>query len=260
MRKHICITGVLLSALILSSAVQSCRSCRKIITEAKEVQRDIRKTVEENKQFMHLSFQGIPMAGNYKPFADSVKSLGFEEYARGKNTILYTGGTYQNQPVDITIAFTPRSRLIYRAAIFLPDRTTWAEVESEYNHLKDSLSALYGPPDAVEYFEPPFKKGDGYEMKAIEKEMFKYQSDFSVYYGAARIGCIILNIDTGIEDSTARAYLLYVDLHNDEIYDKETGNLDTEPDTTDSDTTKTIDSKSTSKDTTGSTAATNKTQ
>ena len=177
---------------------------------------------------MHLPFLGIPIAGNYNSYADTLKSLGFEETLREGNFI-FLKGPYQDKTVEIIVFGTPRNRLVYRVSLNFPDRTTWADVEAEYNRLKDSLTAIYGPPDSSELFEPPFKKGDGYEMKAMEKEMCKYQSDFFVYYGAAPLGCIILSFEPGDQANTAQVYLLYIDSHNDEIYDIETGQKD--PDT-----------------------------
>ena len=227
MKRLTCITALLLSALLLCSALQSCQSCRSV-NKLFTYSQDIKKVSEKNKQLMHLPFLGIPIAGNYISYADTLKSLGFEEFLREGNFI-FLNGTYQDKPVKITVGGTPRSRLVRRVSLSFPDRTTWAEVESEYLRVKDSLTTLYGPPDSVELFEPPFKKGDGHEMKAIEKEMCKYQSDYYIYYGAAPLGLIILSIDPGDEDSTAQVYLLYIDSHNDEIYDIETGQKD--PDT-----------------------------
>lgn len=227
MKRLACITAVLFPALLLCSALQSCQSCRsvkKLLTYSQ----DIKNITEKNKQLMHLPFLGIPIAGNFISYADTLKTLGFEEFQRDGNFI-FLSGTYQDKPVKITVGGTPRSRLVRRVSLSFPDRTSWAEVESEYFRVKDSLTTLYGPPDTVELFEPPFKKGDGYEIKAIEKEMCKYQSDYFIYYGAAPLGCIILSIDPGDEANTAQVYLLYIDSHNDEIYDIETGQKD--PDT-----------------------------
>lgn len=226
MKRLACITAVLLSALLLCSALQSCQSCRsvkKLLTYSQ----DIKNIAKKNKQLMHLPFLGIPIAGNVSSYADTLWALGFEEYHRDVDfrnvDHVYLSGNYQNQEVYVEVIGTPRSRLVRRVALSFPDRTSWAEVESEYFRVKDSLTTLYGPPDSEELFEPPFKKGDGYEMKAIEKEMCTYQSDYFIYYGAATLGCIILSIDPGDEDNTAQVYLLYIDSHNDEIYDIETG-------------------------------------
>ncbi len=225
MKRLACITAAILSALLLCSAIQSCRSCRTI-KKLFTYSQDIKNISEKNKQLMHLPFMGIPMAGNCISYADTLKTLGFEETQRDGD-LIFLNGTYQGKPVEIVVVCTPIRRLVSRVTLTFPDRTTWADVESEYLRVKDSLTTLYGPPDSVELFDPPFKKGDGYEMKAIEKEMFKYQSDYYVYYGAAQLGCIILSICSGDQANTAQVYLLYIDFHNDEIYEKESDIYDT---------------------------------
>ena len=217
MKKPFVIAIIAISALLLCPATQSCRSFRKLISNAQK----LKKVTDDNKKFLHLKFLDIPIAGSCNRFVDTLKALGFQNEELFSD-YYWLDGHYSGLPVEACVYFTPITKLASRVAVYYPDRPSWADIESEYFRIKDSLTALYGEPESKETFEPPFKKGDGYEMKAVEKNMCEYWSIFSVFHGGALIGTIYLDLGKGDDPNTCEIMLLFTDAHNYQMEQKET--------------------------------------
>ncbi|MBP5517801.1 MAG: hypothetical protein J6X91_03990 [Bacteroidales bacterium] len=218
MKKPFIIATVAVAALLLCTAAQSCRTVRKI----RERKEQIQKIAEENKEYMHLEFMGLPMAGSSTAFARSLKARGFEEISDIQKMTEMTG-TVDGLPVEICLMRTPKTGLISRVALFRPNRGTWSELEAEYLHLKDSLLALYPYPAIEEVFDSPFKKGDGKEIQALQQQMCTYESDFYVNDDDVTIGIISVSIVGTEEDNSSRVMLLYLDIFNYDIECQEKG-------------------------------------
>ena len=217
MKKPFVIATVAVAALLLCMAAQSCRQVSKIISGVQK----LKKVADDNTKYLHLEFLDIPIAGGCNKFVDTLKTLGFHD-AESYSDAYWLYGNYSGLPVEACVYFTPITKLASRVAVYYPDRPSWADIESEYFRLKDSLTVLYGEPESKETFEPPFKKGDGYEMKAVEKNMCEYWSIFSVFHGGALIGTIYLDIGKGDDPNTCEIMLLFTDTRNFQMEQKET--------------------------------------
>lgn len=217
MKKPFIIATVAVAALLLCTAAQSCRQVSKIISGVQK----LKKVADDNTKYLHLEFLDIPIAGGCNKFVDTLKALGFHD-AESYSDAYWLYGNYSGLPVEACVYFTPITNLVSRVAVYYPDRSSWADIESEYFRLKDSLTVLYGEPESKEVFEPPFKKGDGYEHKAVEKKMCEYWSVFSVYHGSALVGTIYLDLGEGDDPDTFEIMLLFTDAHNYQMEQKET--------------------------------------
>ena len=59
--------------------------------------------------------------------------------------------------------------------MYLPKKSDWSILKSEYFEYLTTLTNKHGPPnDSYNYFESPYKEGEGDEMQGVEMEKCNY--------------------------------------------------------------------------------------
>lgn len=90
-------------------------------------------------------------------------------------------GTAGGKEVELSIHYTPISKLVWAFVIHLPEKTSWYSLKDDYQDFVSLFTEKYGEPDVkFDFFLSPYEEGDGYEMTAVEVEKCKY----SAYWGA----------------------------------------------------------------------------
>ena len=164
-----------------------------------------------NKPQGHFQFRGVPIDGHVKKFVAKMKKLGYTEKA------LYDGvfimkGTFTGRDAELYIAYTPKSKTVYNVGVYLDKSSSWDYLKELYNTYKEEFTKKYGAEGYPhEYFEPPYKEGDGKELEALTEGKCVYASFFPFNEGEA-----ILNLSR-----QGQLVIVYADNQNKELYDAE---------------------------------------
>ena len=131
----------------------------------------------------HLTFKDIPITGTRATMNSKLVNLG---YTLGSNDVLT--GSFGGYSVEI-LPVTTQSNVVWKVIVAFPDKTSWHDLTSIYNDLKEALNIKYGQAKYYEFFREPYYLGDGYEMQALK-------NDKAVYVGFYELplGTIVLKI------------------------------------------------------------------
>lgn len=122
----------------------------------------------------HLKFKQIEIKGKAQEFFTALKEKGFE-YTGSHQKQMY--GTFAGQEVTVSIDRTVTSETVYQVQARMKPRGNWNEVETDYTLFKTNLIRKYGEAAICkERFHEPYRKGDGFEIKAALSSKLEYIS------------------------------------------------------------------------------------
>ena len=136
----------------------------------------------------HFKFQGVPIDGNIHTFIGKMKRLGYEEISRediNGNEYVYMLGKYADRDATLYIWHTPKTKTVYLVEVYLEHVERWSYLKEAYFAYKKHLQSKYGKGESYEYFEAPYKEGDGKELKALQEQKCIYTTFFNFNNGAA---------------------------------------------------------------------------
>jgi hypothetical protein len=120
------------------------------------------------------SFDGVAIDGDLSVAISKYKEKGYELISKEKE-IAILKGTAAGKKINLFILTTPKSKIIYRAVIFLPEHEDWQSLKDDYIKYKEILINKYGKPSSIyENFKEPFKEGEGNEMIAVTTKKCQY--------------------------------------------------------------------------------------
>ena len=125
----------------------------------------------------HVKFMGIEVAGNYETFKDSLERKGFL-YISSFETMHRYYGKFANEIVRLEVLATPKTNTVFKVLVYFPEKDTWNELKKDYFAKKELYKAKYPMDRDYEFFSSPYEDGDGYEMRAVEKNKCRYISFF----------------------------------------------------------------------------------
>jgi hypothetical protein len=124
-------------------------------------------------------FLGIKVDGKLNEVVTKFKQKGFTITAPDSNNPILEGKA-GNLNVEIVIFSSPISKTVYKLNVYLPKQTSWSNIKSEYQDYLNTLTDKYGAPTSTyDFFESPYKEGDGDEMLGIEMEKCHYSAFWS---------------------------------------------------------------------------------
>lgn len=110
------------------------------------------------------------------------------------------------------ILASPKTKTVWKIAVFFPKETAWYSIKSAYNKYKDQYTTKYGNPSkSYNFFSNPYYEGDGYETSAIRNGKCHYASFWDIANGN-----IVVSISTYMQ-----VEIEYEDKINSDINDKE---------------------------------------
>ena len=120
------------------------------------------------------SFDGVAVDGDLSIAISKYKEKGYILISKEKDNAILTG-TAAGKKINLFILATPKSKIVYRAVIFLPVREDWQSLKDDYEKYKEILINKYGKPTSIyENFKEPFKEGEGNEMIAVTSKKCQY--------------------------------------------------------------------------------------
>lgn len=134
------------------------------------------------KQEGHLKFKGVEIKNSYDYLKKALCEKGFSE---NENQTLV--GQFAGYETEATILVSEQGTP-YAVRAKLPVRNEWKEVEEDYNLFKKNITKKYGEPfGRQEEFLDPYKKGDGFEDKALALNKANYYCLWSLPNGTIEI-------------------------------------------------------------------------
>jgi len=133
-----------------------------------------------NTSFSQI-FDGIKISGDFNTTLEKFKSKGYiVEDMSMEGAILSLKNT------DVFLLKTLITNKVFRAVVFLPEKNNWADLKSEFNKYNISFTKKYGQSSCrSNFFNPPYKEGNGKEMKALASGDCKYWSNWESLNGAS---------------------------------------------------------------------------
>jgi len=166
--------------------------------------------VDNLRASVHIKFMGIDVNGTYESFRDSLEAKGFI-YMSSFETLHKFYGKFANEIVTLNVLASPKTKTVCKVIVLFPEKEKWNELKRDYFSKKEMYNSKYPMDREYEFFSSPYEDGDGYEMRAVEREKCRYISFFFAMGG---------HITIEIEKS-ARVKVVYEDRDNIRIAQKE---------------------------------------
>ena len=165
----------------------------------------------------HLTFKGIPITGTLESFAQKLEAKGLKKVYSDKTRVLLEGEFAGYSGCNILVGKVPNRNIVYHVSVFLPEESSWARLEEQYNQFKDMLTNKYG--EATLHSEK-FKEGastfsDGAKMSSLKEGNCNYWTQWAVDNGI-----ITVDIAHIIDTDGGNIRLGYFDKINDALADK----------------------------------------
>ncbi len=120
------------------------------------------------------SFDGVAIDGELSVAISKYKEKGYEVISKEKELAILKG-TAAGKKINLFILTTPKSKIIYRAVIFLPTQEDWTSLKNDYEKYIEILTNKYGKPtSSYKSFKDPYTEGDGNEMTAVVTKKCQY--------------------------------------------------------------------------------------
>lgn len=155
-------------------------------------------------------FLGIKVDGKLNDVVEKFKQKGLKVTDGTTPNVKIMEGIVGDRNLELYINSTPTTKLVWSFSIYLPKQTLWTSLKSEYEEYLDLLTKKYGEPEKTyNFFQSPYKEGDGDEMTAVAVEKCSY----AAFWVKLNIG---LNISR-----YKQITIIYQNETNSELYKKE---------------------------------------
>ena len=122
-------------------------------------------------------FLGIEVDGKRDEVIQKFKAKGFIVDGDIEGNVVSMKGSVGNRNFELNIVSTPKTKVVWNFAVYLPKQSTWNSLLDDYTRFKMTLTDKYGNPEkSFDFFSSPYKLGDGYEMTAVAEEKAHYAS------------------------------------------------------------------------------------
>ena len=119
--------------------------------------------------------------------------------------------------VELYIFVTPKTKQVYKMTVFLPQRTSWSGLKSDYDEFTTLFTEKYGEPfGEMKKFEKPYEEGDGYEYSALSLGKVSY---YTLWMGVQK-----MNVSVQIS-KFKQVQLVYENEQLSEVEQKESESL-----------------------------------
>lgn len=121
-------------------------------------------------------FDGIPIKGDLNTAVARFKAKGYKVVKAIPNGMAMTGRTGERN-MELYIMVTPITKQVAKIVFFLPKRTDWPSLKTDYLDLSYVLTRKYGDPTSdYDFFTDNYKEGDGNEFLGVVLGKCKYLS------------------------------------------------------------------------------------
>jgi hypothetical protein len=122
------------------------------------------------------TFDGVSISGDLPTAISKYKAKGYtlvNTFPQG----VKLKGRVASREIELFIFVTPKTKKIFKMAVYLTEETSWFSLRQTYIDMLNSFKNKYGEPDDDEAkFINPYYLGDGYELQAVELEKIDYHA------------------------------------------------------------------------------------
>ena len=167
----------------------------------------------------HFTFEGIPITGTLENFAQKLVAKGFKKIDSDKTYVELEGKFAGYSGCKIYVFKVPNRNIVYGVGVVFPKKSSWANLEEEYNKFKGMLTNKCGKP--ASHYET-FKEGastfnDEAKMRSLKEGNCDYWTRWEVENGYIRVKIFSLpDTDDG------NISLIYYDKINSDLAQKAT--------------------------------------
>lgn len=131
----------------------------------------------------HLEFKNIPLNGKIDDFVKKLQTQGYSIEKREDAGIIMNG-QFTGKDAEVMVLNTKKTKTVWKVVIFLPKKTSWYSIKSEYNYYTEMFTKKYGTPShSFSFFSDPYYEGDGYEMSALRNDKCTFLSSYHTQEG-----------------------------------------------------------------------------
>ena len=129
--------------------------------------------------FVHgQMFDGVKIDGSLNPKIAQFRAKGYvlvKTFPEGRGASFK--GNIAGRPIELLIFTTEKTKVVFKAIVYLPKQQTWEDIKYEYSQFVDIFAQKMGEPDnQFSFFRDPYFEGDGFEMQAVALEKVVYSS------------------------------------------------------------------------------------
>jgi hypothetical protein len=125
-------------------------------------------------------FMGIQVAGTASSAIAQFKAKGFTLIEQSEQVAFMKGIGLGGKQLELNIVYSPKTKTVWKYSVYLPEKSSWYSLKSEYKDYLNSLISKYGQPkDSYDFFSNPYEEGDGYEMSAVALDKCVYSAYFN---------------------------------------------------------------------------------
>lgn len=116
------------------------------------------------------TFNGVAIDGPIKDCVAKFQSKGYQ-LTRYYESGAQMKGTLDSREVELHLVKTPKSGLVWKVAVYFPERMSWEGIQEDFNRYVNILKEKYGPStNAYSFAKKPYEIGDGYELTALKSD------------------------------------------------------------------------------------------
>ena len=162
-------------------------------------------------QEQHLAFKGVPIDGALKDYKDAMIKAGFHYEGEDEGVALLSGDFAGFKNVMIAVYTLANCDVVSHIAVIFPENSTWSELLTDYENLKDMMTKKYGrPKDCQERFTSYVSDSGDLRLTALSKGEYEWHTNYET-----DLGSIKLTISKGmVHYHTGCAVLIYQDKIN----------------------------------------------
>jgi hypothetical protein len=121
---------------------------------------------------------GINIQGRMIDVVAKFQEKGFVQKV-SKKDVIYMQGVVENRDVELWLACTPKTRLVWKAQIAFRGKSAWNELKTQFGEMRTVLIQKYGEPaHDLHFFSSPYSEGDGNETFAVSSDKAHFASSW----------------------------------------------------------------------------------
>lgn len=151
-------------------------------------------------------FLGIKVEGKMNEVVEKFKLKGLKVIPTSSKNAVGMKGIVANKNIELFINCTPKTKIVWSFGVYLPVKTTWTSLKSEYEDFYEVLRKKYGEPESnYNFFSSPYEEGDGYEMTAVAVEKCTYSAFWpNVYIEISKWKQVKINYQNSVNADRAK--------------------------------------------------------
>ncbi len=130
---------------------------------------------------------GIKIQGRMIDVVAKFAEKGFMQKA-SKKDVVYMQGMAGNRDVELWLACTPKTKLVWKAQVAFRGKSAWSVLKTQFDGMRNDLVKKYGvPAHDFHLFRSPFSEGDGNETLALSLDMVHFASAWNLVDHSIRL-------------------------------------------------------------------------